>query len=38
MASSTEKLAECPEVLSGLQEKGIVAIRSVTLSLAHKEK
>ena len=38
MASPGEKLAESLEVLKGLQDKGIVTIKSTQLSRLHKER
>lgn len=38
MASPSEKLAESLEVLRGLQEQGVVAIRSAGISRVHRER
>jgi hypothetical protein len=38
MASAAEKLAESLEVISDLQSKGVIAIRSVNLTRTHRER
>jgi len=38
MASSQEKLAESLHVLKGLQERGVIAVRSADLSRTHRER
>src|SRR5690606_34836510 len=38
MASPAEKLAESLEVLKELQDRGVVAVRSVDLSRTHRER
>jgi len=38
MASPQEKLAESLHVLKGLQERGVIAVRSADLSRTHRER
>ena len=38
MASAAEKLAESLEVLSDLQSRGVIAVRSVNLTRTHRER
>ena len=38
MASAAEKLAESLEVISDLQSKGVIAIRSTNLTRTHRER
>jgi hypothetical protein len=38
MVSPYEKLAESLEVLRGLQERGVVAVRSKDLTRTHRER